>query len=203
MIRFALLAAAALALPGCAATTPAPTLANAEPFEGVAWTEATPLPAPEGDLAWVRGYARARGFSYTPQEEASALLQMMRYRIDQTGVPGFQQAWTDDGVLTVNMKPPYDRAALIALAAPEIRDRLVVRDVALDRRAIDRLQAELFAAVGELRGYESTAYFDHRKQRFDVAIVGEEAAEKLRAMLSSELAAVTDIRLSEGPLVVY
>jgi hypothetical protein len=168
-----------------------------------AWTPQTPFPAAEGDLAYIRSYAATMRWTYTPEQERTALLSLFGWRAERRRFPGFVQVWGGEGQVHVNMKPPYDRQAMLALASPELRPQLIVHDVTHDMAEIVALRKQLEAMLANLKGSEWTMWHNYRTDRFDVQIVGEDKAAALRNMLPPELAQMTVITTAESPLVVF
>ena len=168
-----------------------------------AWTPQTPFPPPEGDLAYVRNYAAANRWTYAPDQERVVLLQMFHWRAERQRFPGYVQVWGDGGRYHVNMKPPYDRQAMIALASPELRPLLIVHDVSHTLTEIEVLRRRLTGLLESLSGVEWGMSHNYRTDRFDVTIVGEGNAAALRRLLPSELAQMTDITLGRSPLISF
>ena len=195
-------ALALLALLGsaCAPTVTASTPPPAAPSE---WTPDTPLPAPEGDLAHIRAYAAANGFTYTPEQERLALLNQFRWRADREAPASFQMVYGDLGTLHVNVKPPFDRAQILALAAPELRDHLTIHKVRQNAAELAEAQARLNAALATLDGLEWISTYDYKADRFAVELSGAANRPRLEAALPHDIAPYVVIRTSEGPLIVY
>ena len=196
---------AALPLLALLASACAPTVtADAPPPVAMSgWTPDTPLPAPEGDLAHIRAYAAANGFTYTPDEERLALLNQFRWRAEREAPASFQMVYGDKGSLHVNVKPPFDRARILALAAPELRDHLAIHKVRQNAAELAETQAALNAALATLDGLEWISTYDYKADRFAVELSGAANRPRLEAVLPPDIAPYVVIRTSEGPLLVY
>lgn len=193
VIMFAVLAACA--------NSPARTSVERSPRASL-WTPQTPFPVRDGDLAYIRDYAAANGWTYSPVQERTALLQMFDYRAERANFPGYAQVWGDRDTPHVNVKPPYDAGALLALASPELRPHLVINEVPHNRAEQALLQEQLYAILSTLRDIETGASYNYRVGRFEVDVVGEANAQTIRRLLPERLSAVTTIRAAEGPLFV-
>lgn len=190
-----------LAMLSACATTPARTSIERSPHASL-WTPQTPFPAPDSDLAYIRAYATANGWSYSPAQERTALLQMFHCRAERSHFSGYAQVWGDRDTPHVNVRPPYDAAALLALASPELRPHLVINEVPHNRAEQALLQQQLFAFLSTFREIETGASYNYRIGRFEVNVVGETNAQTIRRELPAVLSAVTLIRVAEGPLFV-
>ena len=196
---------AALPLLALLASACAPTV-TADASTPVAmsdWTPDTPLPAPEGDLAHIRAYAAANGFTYSDEEERLALLNQFRWRAEREAPASFQMVYGDRGALHVNIKPPFDRDQILALAAPELRDHLAIHEVRQNAAELAEVQARLNGALATLDGVEWISTYDYRADRFAVELSGAANRPRLEAVLPPEIAPYVVIRTSEGPLLVY
>jgi hypothetical protein len=159
--------------------------------------------SPEADLAAIRRYAHANGFRYTRHQERLGLLQQFDRRARARLFRGYVQIWGDGATYHVNVKPPYDRAALLRLASPALRSLLVIHEVYTDEAQIAALRQVLAAKLATIPGVEFVYDFDVRKARFDVTIVGTDNASRLRMLLPPELSRITDINVGTSPLVVF
>lgn len=166
-------AALMLSLTGCAATD------TVIPVAAVAMPER--IHPPEQDLAWVRAYAASHGFSYRPYLEALATLSEFGYRAEGEQLDGYVRVWGAEPQLTIDIKPPYDRAAVMAALAPELRDRVTVREVRYSREEAAAFHSQFDAALRQIGMPEAVASFSHERDRFEITVTSEADAARLRA----------------------
>ena len=162
-----------------------------------------PFPAPERDLAYIRDFAAANRWTYTPDQERLALLQMFHWRAERQKLAEYVQVWGDAGRFYVNMKPPYDRQSVLALVSPELRPLLRIHDVGHTLAEVEALRDQLTGLIESLPGVEWGISHNYRTDRFDVTIVGEGNAAAIRRLLPRDLSHMTDITLGESPLVSF
>ena len=204
MRRLFLVALTALTA-GCIAHTPEPALVSTAAGEAARpYVAQAPFPEPEGDLAHIRAYAAANGYTYTPRMEELSMLNYAGWRLDPARPAGYQMVWAgDDTILAVNLTDEADAAAILSRFAPEIRDRVEIHRVAFDRAEMLRLNEELNQALNRIMPVDSISSYNYRTGRFDVFMTDEAKADELRAELPADVLAFTDIQMREAPLIVY
>ncbi|WP_225007988.1 hypothetical protein [Novosphingobium percolationis] len=198
-LRNVLLIASALSIAGgCTAKRPA---AAAPPVAQVADTERflaeNPFPTPEGDLVYVRRYA-----SYTAEQERLALLAQFAYRLERTRFAGYQMVWQDQRGPAVNVRPPFDKAALLANASPEIRSSIAVHPVRFDKAELEEARTRL---TGLLAGLPGQMVMDYAPStdRFRITLDDPRAYELVEQRLPPDLAGMIDVSVVKGPLLVF
>lgn len=196
-----------MALSACVGTNPSP---SGPPASITATEPATPLPIarihpPEQDVAYVRQhFARydgtATGWSWL---EDVAVLQEFHWRAVAANAPGYVAAYRDEPRLMIDVKPPYDRAALLAMLAPELRDRVTIREIRHNRAEAEALKSAVIAASENAGVSEMIAGFSQQNDRMEVILTDEDEADRLRAALTPEQVAATHITIAPAPMIVY
>lgn len=190
---------ASLALAGCASV---PT----DDLDAVVTAPASMpdrIHPPEEDVAWIRGYAASMGFSYEPWMEDLAVLQEFNWRAQREGLTGYVAAWGEQPRLYIDAKPPFDRGAVMALLAPELRSRVTIREVRYDNADIERLRAEMDEALRAAGQPESISLFSRQEDRMELVLTSEADAHRVREVMSPDLAAATHIEIGSSPLIVF
>ena len=174
----------------------------AEDVAPAPWSASAPFPPPEGDLAHIRGYAAQEGWPYTERMEKLALLNYYGWRLERERFPGYQQVWGSDAGYHVNVKPPFDRTAMLARAAPQLRPLVEVQEVALDAAEVKAMEARLSRILtDEASSASFAAGWDYKTGQFRVDIHTEEAAKRLRAALPADMAPHVLVNATEEPPV--
>lgn len=194
MIRSRLSFALALLLAGCVAAPPPPPL----PPPPFTYLVGEIPPPPEEDLARVRAYEAERGFKYSDEQVRLSLLSMLARRAEVSGLPGYSKVWSEAGNYYVNMKPPFDRGAVLALAAPELRPLLQIRAVRFAAGEIQPIASRLGESVAPLKADFSITY-NQRTDRFEIGVEKAMMAQ-VRAKIPLDLAPFTDV--IEGGVVL-
>lgn len=149
------------------------------------------MPRPAEDAAFVRRYAREHGFRYNKREFGLGLLVLFAERAKRESLPGYSMIWGDKGRFFVNMKPPFDRAKVVALASPELRTRMEIRTVRFTepetRQIIDRLGAAFTPASANW-----DISYNYRTDQFDIGVEREQI-ERIRALVPADLVPVVEI----------
>lgn len=104
--------------------------------------------------------------------------------------------------LTIDIKPPYDRAAVMAALAPELRERVTVREVRYSREEAAAFHSQFDAALRQIGMPEAVASFSHERDRFEITVTSEADAARLRAVMPEGLKAASEIHVQPSPLVV-
>lgn len=187
--------AAALVIAGCANSPDGP------PATALAMPDR--IHPPELDRDYVRTYAAQNGFRYTPFMEDIAVLSEFGYRAERERLPGFVRVWASEPRLTIDLKPSFDLSAVMAALSPDLRDRVVLREVryliAETRRFMDLYDT----ALRSIGMPEAVALFSHERDRFEITLTSEQDAARLRAAMPPELRAASVITISPSPLIVF
>lgn len=153
------------------------------------------VPPPERDLALIRAYEAERGFRYTDEQVRYGLLSIFARRCEAAGLKGYALAWADNGRVYVNMKPPFDRVALLNLAAPELRPVLQIRAVRFDAADIKAGQERIGKALAPITdGWAIT--HNYRTDRFEVMVPAARIGTAL-SLIPLDLSDYTDVEVGE------
>ena len=183
-------------LPAACVTAPPPP--PPPPF--LAWHGQEPLPAPADDIAYVEQAAASRGHSLTPSELRYNLISLALRRIEAADGLGYSTAYRDDaGNWFVNVKPPYDRAAILALANETVRAELTLREVRFDAQDIERIQQRLLDAFTGNADVSMTMY-DHLTDMFVLGVEEDADLDVLRARIPPDLQPF--VRIEPGNTII-
>ena len=196
-----LLLAAALAIAGC---TSVPQPPPPPPF--LAYNPATDaLPDPVDDAARVRERAIAAGYAIDEAGVRMNLIQLFATRARQASLPGFHDVWIsfrdERDWINVGTTGEPDRAAYLAMAAPEIRDAVRFRHTSFTKAEADAAVERVSAAVGPDGGWCVMGY----DAESDWLVVNlEETTDRaaFEAKLPEGLRPLVKIEIGGCPIVV-
>ena len=202
MSRFRILACLPLALgiAGCAATPPLPP---PPPF--VAFHPDEKLPAPQEDAGAIAHRAARANYALDEGTLYQNLIQLFAFRAHQVDPTGFNMIYgygdADPRRVTVLARAPIDRAAYLALAAPELRPHIGFRESVFDRAAREAAQERLSQALPGSIGMCLLVY-SHERDRFDLQIREGIEIETVRDRLPPDLAPLVDIGIGGCPVLL-
>ena len=144
-------------------------------------------------------YIARSGFAYSPKEVRINLLVLFGERAKRSGLKGYSMIWGDGDRVYVNMKPPYDRVALLNLAAPELRPVLQIRAVRFAAAEIPAAQERIGAALKPVGAGWGITY-DYRSDRFEV-MIPESFVPTALSLVPLDLSDYTDVSVG-GEIVL-
>ncbi|HET7708776.1 MAG TPA: hypothetical protein VFK50_04480 [Sphingomicrobium sp.] len=118
-------------------------------------------------------------------------------------MPGFSDLYIEHEptwhVVVAFTAPPPSRQAIVRLAPPAIRDRIVVRTARRTRAEIETALDELASAL-RATGLNWGGGYDVKTQRFKIKVASELQVEQVRSAIPSALRG--DVDVTVGPLPV-
>ncbi len=179
----------ALLLAGCMASPPLPPPPPPPPIALPSDGEA--LPRAEQDKSYIEEYSRRSGHAYTPEQVRLNMFVLFAERAKRANLPGFSMVWGDKGLFNINVKPPIDRRAILAFAAPELRPILRLRAVRFTAVEIQTIQTRLGAAIKSVGGSWALSY-NPQTDRFEIGIDADRVEQAL-ALIPEDLAPYVDV----------
>lgn len=147
----------ALGLAACASTPPLPP-PPPPPFQAFDLYGPNPeaLPAPAEEAAIIRQRAAAANYPLDEQGLFSNLLQNFAVRARRAALPGFNEIWVERDFarqwVNVGSSKEVNRAAYLAMAAPELHAQIRFRKTLFDKAGTDAALARLVEAYGQDKG---------------------------------------------------
>jgi hypothetical protein len=181
----------ALLLAGCATSAPLPPPPPPPPPPIALPSAGEAMPRAEQDRSYIEAFARRSGLSYTSDQVRLNMFVLFAERAKRANLPGFSMIWGDRGLFYVNLKPPIDRAAILALAAPELRPFLRIRAVRFNAAELETNQTRLGEAIKSIGGSWALSY-NPQTDRFEIGIDADKIEQAL-ALIPEDLAPYVDV----------
>lgn len=202
MLRSALLVGLLSVTTACAR----PPLPPPPPPPFLAFPDPTDIPDNSlGDVAIVRARAEAGGVTLTDADLRMNLVLIFATRARAANLPGFNEVWVsyDDARKWINVgsKPPIDRAAYLAMAAPELH-----RDIRFRQSVFDKQEtADAIERIGKTLGPDGLwciMSFDYDSDYVVLNTLEDADLDKVRRKVPRDLAQYVRVEQGGCPVLV-
>lgn len=195
-----------LGLAACASTPPLPP-PPPPPFQAfnLYGPEPEALPDPAAEAAIIRQRAAAANYPLDEQGLFSNLVQNFAVRARRAALPGFNEVWVERDTarqwVNVGSSLPADRAAYLAMAAPELHPQIRFRKTLFDKSGTDAALTRLIDAYGQDKGVCLMMY-EHSGDWF--VVVFEDTADEaaIRSATPKDLAPFVRFERGGCPILV-
>jgi hypothetical protein len=164
--------------------------------------ERTTLPNAADDLAYIGARTGRSAANVALIDWTLDLAQLARGRLERDLPRGYIDVWLDERRrMVVNVRPGFDRAAILARIHPRLHPTLRLRTVVHDRAAIERGRSLLIERLTRIGG-GFVLSFDARSDRFQVAVPRAATIASLRRTLPRWIVRGTLFEIGEPPVLV-